>query len=82
MEDVWIKVQRKKFPSIIVGCMYRHPKAPAKYTGGQRRKEGRERSEEKNGKRMGNKRENKGGKHKRRDKMKRGRKKMKELECY
>lgn len=29
VEDVWIKVQRKKFPSIIVGCMYRHPKALA-----------------------------------------------------
>ena len=28
MEDVWIKVQCRKLPSFIVGCIYRHPKAP------------------------------------------------------
>ena len=27
VEDVWIQVQHKKFPSFIVGCVYRHPKA-------------------------------------------------------
>ena len=28
VEDVWLKVQHKKFPSFIIGCVYRHPKAP------------------------------------------------------
>ncbi len=27
-EDVWVKVQCRKLPSVIVGCIYRHPKAP------------------------------------------------------
>ena len=27
IEDLWITVQHKKLPSIIVGCIYRHPKA-------------------------------------------------------
>ena len=27
VEDIWIQVQYKKFPSFIVGCVYRHPKA-------------------------------------------------------
>ncbi len=27
VEDVWMKVQCKKFPSIVVGCVYCHPKA-------------------------------------------------------
>ena len=27
MEDVWITVQCRKLPAIIIGCMYRHPKA-------------------------------------------------------
>lgn len=29
VEDVWITIQRKKLPSFIVGCVYRHPKALA-----------------------------------------------------
>ena len=29
IEDVWIIVQCRKLPSFIVGCVYRHPKAPA-----------------------------------------------------
>ena len=27
VEDVWISVQSRKLPAIIIGCMYRHPKA-------------------------------------------------------
>ena len=27
IEDIWITVQQCKFPSIIIGCVYRHPKA-------------------------------------------------------
>ena len=27
VEDVWVAVQSCKFPTVIVGCMYRHPKA-------------------------------------------------------
>ena len=27
VEDVWIQVQHRKFPSFITGCVYRHPKA-------------------------------------------------------
>ena len=27
VEDIWISVQCRKLPSIIVGCIYRHPKA-------------------------------------------------------
>ncbi|XP_068229711.1 uncharacterized protein [Palaemon carinicauda] len=27
VEDKWVSVQHRKFPSIIVGCVYRHPKA-------------------------------------------------------
>lgn len=29
IEDVWVTVQNRKLPAIIIGCMYRHPKAPA-----------------------------------------------------
>ena len=29
IEDLWVQVQHKKFPSFIVGCVYRHPKALA-----------------------------------------------------
>ncbi len=29
VEDVWIKVQCKKWSSIIIGCIYRLPKTPA-----------------------------------------------------
>ena len=29
IEDVWITVQHRKLPAIIVGCLYRHPKALA-----------------------------------------------------
>ncbi len=29
IEDVWVTVQCKKWSSIIIGCIYRHPKAPA-----------------------------------------------------
>lgn len=28
VEDVWLTVQCRKLPSIIIGCIYRHPKAP------------------------------------------------------
>ena len=28
IEDVWITVQCRKLPSFIIGCIYRHPKAP------------------------------------------------------
>ena len=28
VEDKWVSIQYKKFPSFIVGCVYRHPKAP------------------------------------------------------
>lgn len=28
VEDVWVTLQCRKLPSIIVGCLYRHPKAP------------------------------------------------------
>lgn len=28
IEDVWIQIQCRKLPSLIIGCMYRHPKAP------------------------------------------------------
>ena len=28
IEDIWITVQCRKLPSIIVACVYRHPKAP------------------------------------------------------
>ena len=27
VEDIWIQIQLRKFPSFIVGCVYRHPKA-------------------------------------------------------
>ncbi len=27
MEDVWISVQRRKLPSMIIGTIYRHPKS-------------------------------------------------------
>ena len=27
VEDVWIQVQLRKFPSFVIGCVYRHPKA-------------------------------------------------------
>lgn len=27
VEDVWVTVQCRKFPTIIVGCLYRHPKS-------------------------------------------------------
>ena len=27
VEDVWVAVQSSKFPSIIIGCLYRHPKS-------------------------------------------------------
>ena len=29
IEDVWITVQCRKLPSVIIGCIYRHPKATA-----------------------------------------------------
>ncbi len=29
IEDVWLNVQCRKLPSIVIGCLYRHPKAPA-----------------------------------------------------
>ncbi len=29
IEDVWVTVQCRKLPSIIIGCVYRHPKAPS-----------------------------------------------------
>ncbi len=29
IEDLWITVQCRKLPAIIIGCMYRHPKASA-----------------------------------------------------
>ena len=29
IEDVWVSVQSHMFPDIIIGCVYRHPKAPA-----------------------------------------------------
>ncbi len=28
VEDVWVTVKCRKLPSIIVGCVYQHPKAP------------------------------------------------------
>ena len=28
IEDLWITVQCRKLPSFIIGCIYRHPKAP------------------------------------------------------
>lgn len=28
IEDIWITVQCRKLPAIVVGCIYRHPKAP------------------------------------------------------
>ena len=28
VEDKWISVQHRKFRSIIIGCVYRYPKAP------------------------------------------------------
>lgn len=27
VKDVWVKIQCRKLPSIIIGCIYRHPKA-------------------------------------------------------
>ena len=27
VEDVWVTVQSSKFPSVIIGCLYRHPKS-------------------------------------------------------
>lgn len=27
VEDVWVKIQSRKWPAIIIGCVYRHPKA-------------------------------------------------------
>ncbi len=29
VEDVWVKVQYKKWPGIVMGCVYRHPKTLA-----------------------------------------------------
>lgn len=29
IEDIWVTIQCRKLPAIVVGCMYRHPKAPA-----------------------------------------------------
>ena len=29
VEDVWVKVQCRKLPAIIIGCVYRHPKSLA-----------------------------------------------------
>lgn len=29
IEDVWVTVQCRKLPSVIIGCIYRHPKAPS-----------------------------------------------------
>ena len=29
VEDVWITVQCRKLPAIIIGCVYRHPKVPS-----------------------------------------------------
>lgn len=29
VEDVWVKMQCRKLPAIIIGCVYRHPKALA-----------------------------------------------------
>ena len=28
VEDVWLTLQCRKLPSIVIGCLYRHPKAP------------------------------------------------------
>lgn len=28
LEDVWVTVQCRKLPAVIIGCVYRHPKAP------------------------------------------------------
>ncbi len=28
IEDIWVSVQYRKLPSIIIGSIYRHPKAP------------------------------------------------------
>ena len=28
VEDIWLAIQSHKFPSFIVGCIYRHPHAP------------------------------------------------------
>ena len=28
IEDMWVTVQCRKLPAIVIGCMYRHPKAP------------------------------------------------------
>ncbi len=27
VEDVWVAVQSKKLPTVIIGCLYRHPKS-------------------------------------------------------
>ncbi len=27
VEDVWVAVQSCKFPTVIIGCIYRHPKS-------------------------------------------------------
>ena len=27
VDDIWVQIQYRKFPSFIVGCIYRHPKA-------------------------------------------------------
>ncbi len=29
IEDVWLNVQCRKLPSILIGCLYRHPEALA-----------------------------------------------------
>ncbi len=29
VEDVWVKIQCRKWPAVIIGCVYRHPKALA-----------------------------------------------------
>ena len=29
VDDLWIQVHHKKFPAVIVGCIYRHPRATA-----------------------------------------------------
>ncbi len=29
IEDIWVTVQCRNLPAIVIGCMYRHPKVPA-----------------------------------------------------
>ncbi len=28
VEDLWVSVQSHMYPTIIIGCVYRHPKEP------------------------------------------------------